>query len=181
MGATNARPDNDPSPGTCDGKSLVFHQHRAHVLLKDAYALERWAKGPKRSEIRSAQAHRRCIRVAKVRRAIAELRDKLAERLREYAAEQRQVASLTPYPGPNGSMWAIPWSIVACESGGDFGARNASSTAGGAYQILNTTWYGYGGTHYADSHPAAVAPPDEQHLIASRIWSGGAGRSQWEC
>lgn len=88
---------------------------------------------------------------------------------------------MTPYPGPNGTHWAIPWSIVACESGGDFTARNPGSSAGGAYQILDSTWLGYGGTDYEDSHPAAVAPPGEQHVIASRIWAGGSGRGQWEC
>ena len=32
-----------------------------------------------------------------------------------------------------------------CESGGNFGAVNPSSGAGGAYQILPSTWSLYGG------------------------------------
>ena len=41
--------------------------------------------------------------------------------------------------------WAIPESIVMCESGGNFDAVNPSSGAGGAYQILPSTWEAYGG------------------------------------
>ena len=33
-----------------------------------------------------------------------------------------------------------------CESGGNFGAVNPSSGAGGAYQILPSTWRLYGGS-----------------------------------
>ena len=38
-----------------------------------------------------------------------------------------------------------PTYIVMCESGGNFGAVNPSSGAGGAYQILPSTWDAYGG------------------------------------
>ena len=41
--------------------------------------------------------------------------------------------------------WAIPESIVMCESGGNCEAVNPSSGAGGAYQILPSTWDLYGG------------------------------------
>lgn len=70
--------------------------------------------------------------------------------------------------------------MVACESGFDFRARNPSSTAGGAYQILDSTWAAYGGTAYADSHPAAVAPKSEQHEVAARVLRG-QGMGAWEC
>ena len=53
--------------------------------------------------------------------------------------------------------WAIPQSIVQCESGGNFGAVNPSSGAGGAYQILPSTWDLYGG-HGAPQN----ASPGEQ-------------------
>lgn len=50
--------------------------------------------------------------------------------------------------------------------------RNSQSTAGGKYQILDGTWYAFGGGRYRDSHPAAVAPPLEQEKIARRILRG---------
>jgi hypothetical protein len=98
-------------------------------------------------------------------------RKKISKRREAWLAERK----LTPF-----GAWAIPAYIVFCESHGNFRARNAVSSAGGAYQILDTTWRAHGGTAYADSHPAAVAPPLEQHKIAGRIWRSG-GASQWAC
>jgi septal ring factor EnvC (AmiA/AmiB activator) len=71
--------------------------------------------------------------------------------------------------------WAIPESIVQCESGGNFNAVNPSSGAGGAYQILPSTWDLYGGE--GDPEDAA---PGEQSQIASQIWSD-SGAAAWEC
>jgi peptidoglycan hydrolase-like protein with peptidoglycan-binding domain len=41
--------------------------------------------------------------------------------------------------------YVIPASIVQCESGGDYSAVDPTSGAGGAYQILPSTWQAYGG------------------------------------
>ena len=71
--------------------------------------------------------------------------------------------------------WAIPWPIVSCESGGDYGAINPSSGAGGAYQILPSTWREYGGTGQPQS-----APPSEQDRIAAQIWAD-SGPAAWVC
>jgi peptidoglycan hydrolase CwlO-like protein len=71
--------------------------------------------------------------------------------------------------------WAIPSSIVMCESGGNFGALNPSSGAGGAYQILPSTWDTYGG----EGRPNE-ASPGEQHQIAEQIWAD-SGSSAWAC
>lgn len=77
----------------------------------------------------------------------------------------------TPY-GP----WAIPAAIVMCESGGQNLPPN-SAGASGYYQIIPSTWTGYGGTGPA----AYLAPKSEQDAVASRIWNGGAGASAWVC
>ncbi len=71
--------------------------------------------------------------------------------------------------------WAIPEAIVICESGGDFTAVNPSSGAGGAYQILPSTWELYGG-HGAPQD----ASPAEQSEIAAQIWAD-SGAAAWEC
>jgi hypothetical protein len=77
--------------------------------------------------------------------------------------------------GTSSSGWAIPESIVMCESGGDYGAYIPSSGAGGAYQILPSTWVAYGGT--GSPH---TAPPAEQDAVARRVWEG-QGRGAWVC
>jgi DNA repair exonuclease SbcCD ATPase subunit len=71
--------------------------------------------------------------------------------------------------------WAIPQAIVMCESGGNFGAVNASSGAGGAYQILPSTWRLYGGRGAPQN-----ASPQQQSAIASQIWAD-SGASAWVC
>ena len=71
--------------------------------------------------------------------------------------------------------WAIPQTIVMCESGGNFHAVNASSGAGGAYQILPSTWSLYGG-----SGSPQGASPSEQSRIAAQIWAD-SGPGAWAC
>jgi hypothetical protein len=79
-----------------------------------------------------------------------------------------------------GGDWALPERIVLCESGGDYGAQNPTSSASGAYQIIDSTWAAYGGTDLGYAR-ASDAPPSVQDEIASRIWDGGAGANQWVC
>jgi septal ring factor EnvC (AmiA/AmiB activator) len=76
---------------------------------------------------------------------------------------------------PSGG-WAIPYPIVLCESGGQNLPPN-SAGASGYYQIMPATWRLFGG-----SGPAAyLAGKGEQDAVASRIWNGGAGASNWVC
>jgi septal ring factor EnvC (AmiA/AmiB activator) len=74
-----------------------------------------------------------------------------------------------------GGPYSIPSYIVMCESGGDYGALNASSGAGGAYQILPSTWDLYGGQGEPQD-----APKEEQDRIAAEIWADSGGGA-WVC
>jgi septal ring factor EnvC (AmiA/AmiB activator) len=74
-----------------------------------------------------------------------------------------------------GGPYAIPTYIVLCESGGNYGAVNPSSGAGGAYQILPSTWELYGGQGAPQD-----APKQEQDRIAAEIWAD-SGSSAWVC
>ena len=74
-----------------------------------------------------------------------------------------------------GGPYAIPAYIVMCESGGNYGAVNPSSGAGGAYQILPSTWELYGGQGSPEN-----APKSEQDQIASEIWADSGGGA-WVC
>jgi peptidoglycan hydrolase CwlO-like protein len=71
--------------------------------------------------------------------------------------------------------YAIPTYIVMCESGGNYRALNPSSGAGGAYQILPSTWRAYGGRGLP--HQASKA---EQDRIAALIWAND-GPGAWAC
>lgn len=74
-----------------------------------------------------------------------------------------------------GGPFSIPSYIVMCESGGNYGAINPSSGAGGAYQILPSTWELYGGQGEPQDAPKA-----EQDRIAAQIWADSGG-SAWVC
>jgi len=74
-----------------------------------------------------------------------------------------------------GGPYSIPTYIVMCESGGNYGALNPSSGAGGAYQILPSTWDLYDG-----QGAPHTAPKAEQDRIAAEIWADSGG-SAWVC
>ena len=74
-----------------------------------------------------------------------------------------------------GGPFSIPTYIVMCESGGNYGAVNPSSGAGGAYQILPSTWDLYGGQGAPQDATKA-----EQDRIAAEIWADSGG-SAWVC
>jgi septal ring factor EnvC (AmiA/AmiB activator) len=116
---------------------------------------------------------------SRLRGAIARLQAQQAAAQRA-AAAAAAAASASPTPsgpavGPSGG-WAIPYAIVLCESGGQNLSPN-SAGASGYYQILPSTWKLFGG-----AGPAAyLAGKSEQDAVASRIWNGGAGASNWVC
>jgi hypothetical protein len=76
-------------------------------------------------------------------------------------------------PAYSGGRWAIPASIVMCESGGNYNAVNGSSGARGAYQLMPSTYAAYGGD--------GSWSPADQDRVAAKVWAGGAGRGQWSC
>jgi peptidoglycan hydrolase-like protein with peptidoglycan-binding domain len=71
--------------------------------------------------------------------------------------------------------YSIPSSIVQCESGGNYSAVNPQSGAGGAYQIMPSTWHAYGGQGLPQD-----APKSEQDAIAAKIYAT-VGPSAWVC
>lgn len=85
-----------------------------------------------------------------------------------------ELAGSTTTWGTGFGPYAIPTYIVMCESGGNYDAENAVSTASGAYQIIDGTWNGFGGYFHASD-----APPAVQDAKAALLWAGGAGASHW--
>jgi chromosome segregation ATPase len=108
--------------------------------------------------------------------ALASLRSNVAEWTRE--VERIEQVSTVDAEGEVISWfgdWAIPQAIVMCESGGNYSALNPSSGAGGAYQILPSTWKAYGGNGLP--HQASKT---QQDRIAALIWRD-SGPSAWAC
>jgi peptidoglycan hydrolase CwlO-like protein len=133
------------------------------------------------------------IRAAAEQRAAALTRARAAQQAALASLRSRisgwtaQVASLQAAMGQAGNagstvgQWlgdfSIPQSVVMCESGGNYRAKNPSSGAGGAYQFLPETYKGLGGKYAAPE----AAPKWEQDQLAEKLWNGGAGAGNWEC
>jgi septal ring factor EnvC (AmiA/AmiB activator) len=135
------------------------------------------------AQIRKAAA----ARAAEANRAQAAAQSSLANLRSRIAGWTAQVAALQAATGQGGSAgqavnqwfgdYAIPQSVVMCESGGNYGAVNPNSGAGGAYQFLPETYKGLGGKYAAPQ----LAPKSEQDKLAAKLWNGGAGAGNWEC
>jgi septal ring factor EnvC (AmiA/AmiB activator) len=108
---------------------------------------------------------------------LARLKGKIGEWVGEIeAAEAASRAAAEETVGRwLGGPYSIPTYIVMCESGGNYGALNPASGAGGAYQVLPSTWELYGG-----SGAPHEAPKAEQDRIAAEIWADSGG-SAWVC
>lgn len=159
-----------PHPATCDGKSVKSHVHRARALFEKAY--DPAEAKPDREVIEKAQRHRRCVDLDNVREGLSEFRDEVKT---EHKLLHLQYVS-TPYPGPGGSRWALPYSIVVCESGADYHVGFA-----GAYGLLVATWQQWGGPAISGGvSEAGSAAPIYQDIIAHRVWTD-VGPSGWEC
>ncbi len=125
-----------------------------------------------------AQARAAALLTARSARedALAQLRGQIDRWEREVQRAQRiSAAEAEQQVADQIGEWAIPEQIVLCESGGDFGALNPTSGAGGAYQILPSTWKAYGGKGLPHE-----ASPEEQARIAALIWADSGG-SAWVC
>jgi hypothetical protein len=107
--------------------------------------------------------------------SLAGAQDQVAQLEAEQAAQQSSSSSGSGNPAYLGGPYSIPTYIVMCESGGNYHALNSSSGAGGAYQILPSTWAAYGGQGEPQNAPKA-----EQDRIAAEIWRD-SGPSAWSC
>jgi septal ring factor EnvC (AmiA/AmiB activator) len=154
--------------------------HERQVAYNQQVAAERDQAAAVRANAESAAAALEQAR-AEQAAAIDSLRSQIGgwtsevEQLQAAQAEAASQATATQEVLSWVGDWAIPSAIVNCESGGNWNAVNPSSGAGGAYQILPSTWRLYGG-----SGSPQDASPAEQSRIAAQIWAD-SGSSAWEC
>jgi predicted nucleic acid-binding Zn-ribbon protein len=180
-----------------DADSALVHRvqdlrNRVRKALVQVEAL-RAAAQAEVDRIAAARAQAAQVRRAAAANAAAAQRSRvsaqsaLAELHSKISGWTSQVAALQAATGQGGSagstvqQWfgdfAIPQSIVMCESGGNYGAVNPNSGAGGAYQFLPSTYQGLGGQYGSPQN----APKSEQDKLAAKLWAGGRGAGNWEC
>ncbi len=134
-----------------------------------------------RAAAESAAARLQSLRASRAA-SLATLKGDIARWVEEIqearAAEAREISAAEAEEEVGrwlGGPYSIPTYIVMCESGGNYSALNPSSGAGGAYQILPSTWELYGGQGEPQNAPKA-----EQDRIAAEIWAD-SGPSAWVC
>jgi septal ring factor EnvC (AmiA/AmiB activator) len=106
---------------------------------------------------------------------LSQAESQVADLQQQIEAQRAAVGTGAGAPAYLGGPYSIPTYIVMCESGGNYHAVNPSSGAGGAYQILPSTWAAYGGQGAPQDAPKA-----EQDRIAAEIWRD-SGPSAWSC
>jgi septal ring factor EnvC (AmiA/AmiB activator) len=149
-----------------------------NMLLQSKEGALQSARAAQQSALAASRARgaqlRAQIRHVEAEQAAAEA----AARRAAQAQAQTQAPTSSGALGPTGGSggWAIPYAIVLCESGGQNLPPN-SAGASGYYQIIPSTWKLFGGTGPA----AYLASKAEQDAVATRIWNGGAGASNWVC
>lgn len=164
-----------PTEAACPADALG----QARTIIHRSFALKRYKQHPAlgfESEA-AIRALRPCIDVQGLD-ILSKYWNAQEKRLGKYR-RYRKVATFQCQGGPFG-YYSVPCYIVSCESGYNPRARNPISSAGGFYQILDSTWYANGGKHYNDSHPAAAAPELEQHEVGARVYEDSGARA-WSC
>ncbi|HEX3292382.1 MAG TPA: transglycosylase family protein [Solirubrobacterales bacterium] len=157
---------------------VAEHVHQVAELKQQADA-EAQQLSAERANLEASQeaANQAATAVATARAqteaSLSNARGQVAD-LEKQLAEQ-QASAGAGNPAYLGGPYAIPTYIVMCESGGNYHALNSSSGAGGAYQILPSTWRAYGGQGAPQDAPKA-----EQDRIAAMIWRD-SGPSAWAC
>lgn len=159
--------------GRVDGLSeakLAVEQHNAALsTARDTIADARAQAESSAARLASANAEREG-QVRSLKSDIAGWQKQI-EKQQRVSARQAEEAVEQHLGGP----YSIPTYIVMCESGGNYSALNPSSGAGGAYQIIPSTWEYYGGKGLP--HLASKA---EQDRIAALIWEND-GPGAWVC
>ena len=150
---------------------MAEHTHQVADLKQQSDAQAQQLSADKASFLASEQAaNRGAAAVAAARSgsqaALSDAQGQVASLEQQQAAQRAAVGTGAGAPAYLGGPYSIPTYIVICESGGNYQALNASSGAGGAYQILPSTWRAYGGPGRTAGRAQGRAGPDRRGDLA---------------
>jgi peptidoglycan hydrolase CwlO-like protein len=159
---------------------VAGHVHQVADLKQQADAQAQQLSAQRASLVTSQQAANQSAAAVATARSgtradLSQAESQVADLQQQIEAQRAAVGTGAGAPAYLGGPYSIPTYIVMCESGGNYHAVNPSSGAGGAYQILPSTWAAYGGQGAPQDAPKA-----EQDRIAAEIWRD-SGPSAWSC
>jgi hypothetical protein len=164
------RPNTPFHPDPCHGQQIKAPAF--HDFAESVWELSRWEREKPRPGTIASKRHKLdCAAGPGHRKAM--VRSWALFRAGFYAHRRDELwrVRITPYPG-GGRWWPIPYYIVACESGGDYGAQNPTSSARGAFQLLDTT--------HATYCTICDWSKRDQDLTAHRLYQE-QGAGPWVC
>lgn len=164
-----------PGPPICKGHLIKAPEFKG--FSEDVWDEEHWdRKAPDASTIDSYHKKLRCAASNGHRHAMKEKWGDDKVSFYKHRGAMLFIQRVTPYYGCTKlgicKWWAIPVYIVSCESGGDYSAQNSSSSARGAYQMLDSTY-----ATYCVACDWSVRDQDK----AARSLYEEQGGSPWEC
>ena len=129
---------------------MAQHTHQVADLKQQSDAQAQQLSADKTSFLASEQAANQSATAVAAARSgtqaqLSQAQGQVADLQHQIEAQRAAVGTGAGAPAYLGGPYSIPTYIVMCESGGNYHALNASSGAGGAYQILPSTWAAYGG------------------------------------
>lgn len=156
----------------CQSKQVKVTYSRWYLKTARVFGKRQPGRNVRKYGLKGNRAHVRPSRCGDLRRSIRTFRrwhapPVVAPQSGDRAPVTAKVASTPSYAG---GRYSIPSYIVNCESGGDYGASNASG-AYGAYQIMPSTAANYG---------CDLSSPAGQDTCAARIYAR-EGASPWAC
>ena len=155
--------------GLGEAKQAIDQHNAALASARDQIASVRAEAESSAASLASANAAK-AAQIDSLKGDIAGWQKRI-EKQQRVSAEQAEEEVEQDLGGP----YSIPTYIVMCESGGNYSAVNSSSGAGGAYQIMPSTWEAYGGKGLPQDASKA-----EQDRIAALIWAD-SGPGAWSC
>lgn len=171
-------------PATHDCSTVKYHNYLLKSYLRFSHhGADYRASTPTKRQLTDLASMRACMK--RTDRAKYKLARGAWEKRSKKHAFYLYIDRITPY-----GAWAVPEYIVQRESHHERCAANPTSTAGGYYQQIDSTWLsalagiGYHGQtkfgrYPGDGHIAACAPDWLQHETAAHLWAGGRGAGHW--
>lgn len=157
--------------GPCAGHKITAGQFRAFSAA--VWSPSRWERGAPPHKTIAAERHKlRCAAGPGHRKAMKATWRRDRSAFYQRRSSERELIALTPYDCGSAGRFAIPCSVVACESGYDWGAVNEESGAFSAYQFLPST--------YEEVCRACDGSKRDLHYAAGVVWARSGG-SEWVC